>query len=113
MTSTPAAAQAKLPVADLATTQKLAKQRQVVILDVRTPAEYATGHLRHAQNLDVKAPDFATKAARLDTTKTYLLYCASGNRSGQAAAILQAQGFRKVVNGGGFKTLKEAGLKTE
>ncbi|GAA3947763.1 rhodanese-like domain-containing protein [Hymenobacter algoricola] len=112
-TATPAAAQARVPVTDLATTQKLVKQRQVVVLDVRTPAEYATGHLRHAQNLDFKAPDFAAKAAALDTTRTYVLYCASGNRSGQAAAILQEKGFRKVVNAGAFKELKAAGVKTE
>ncbi|RYU80498.1 rhodanese-like domain-containing protein [Hymenobacter persicinus] len=112
-TTCPAAAQAKVPVADVATTHKLAHKRNVVVLDVRTPAEYATGHLRQAQNLDFKAPDFAEKVAALDPTKTYLLYCASGNRSGQASAIMQEKGFAKVVNGGAFKDLKAAGLKTD
>ncbi|WP_167852213.1 rhodanese-like domain-containing protein [Hymenobacter elongatus] len=112
-TATPAAAQTKVPVADLTTTQKLVKQRQIVVLDVRTPAEYATGHLRHAQNLDFKAADFPARVAALDTSKTYVLYCASGNRSGQAAALMQEKGFARVVNGGGFKDLKAAGLKTE
>ncbi|GAA4007268.1 hypothetical protein GCM10022408_18970 [Hymenobacter fastidiosus] len=112
-TATPAMAQTKVPVTDLAVTQKLVKQRQVVVLDVRTPAEYATGHLRQAQNLDFKAADFPAKVAALDPAKTYVLYCASGNRSGQAAALMQEKGFPKVVNGGAFKDLKAAGVKTE
>ncbi|GGF09877.1 hypothetical protein GCM10011383_21360 [Hymenobacter cavernae] len=89
------------------------QQPDVVVLDVRTPDEYAGGHLQNARNLDFKAPDFPTQIAHLDTTKTYVLYCASGNRSGKAMAMMQQQGFRKVVNAGGFKTLKDSGLKTQ
>jgi len=89
------------------------QQPNVVVLDVRTPAEYTSGHLQNARNLDFKAADFSNQIAQLDTTKMYVLYCASGNRSGKAATLMQQQGFRKVVNAGGFKTLKENGLKTE
>ncbi|OUJ74511.1 rhodanese-like domain-containing protein [Hymenobacter crusticola] len=101
------------PIAAPATTAQLLQQPDVVVLDVRTPTEYASGHLQSARNLDFKATDFSTQIAHLDTAKTYVLYCASGNRSGKAGALMQQQGFRKVVNAGGFKTLKESGLKTE
>jgi phage shock protein E len=100
-------------VVDAVTTAKLMQQSGVVLLDVRTPAEYATGHIQGAQNLDFRAPDFVQQIAQLDHTKTYVLYCASGNRSNQAVMLMQEEGFPKVVNAGAFKTLKENGLKTE
>ncbi|SMC00159.1 Rhodanese domain protein [Hymenobacter roseosalivarius DSM 11622] len=98
---------------DAATAAKLIKQPNVVILDVRTPAEYATGHVRGAKNLDFRAPNFAQQIAHLDPIKTYLLYCASGNRSGQATKLMQTEGFPKVVDAGAFKTLQAGGLKIE
>ena len=96
-----------------AATAQLIQQPNVVVLDVRTPTEYADGHLQNARNLNFKDDNFPNQIARLDTTQTYVLYCASGNRSGKAMALMQQQGFRKVVNAGGFKTLKESGLQTE
>ncbi|MBC6607980.1 rhodanese-like domain-containing protein [Hymenobacter sp. BT188] len=98
---------------DAVTAAKLIKQPNVVVLDVRTPAEYATGHVRGAKNVDFRAPDFAQQIAQLDTTKMYMLYCASGNRSGQASKLMKAKGFAKVVDAGAFKTLQADGLKTE
>jgi phage shock protein E len=113
--TTPAAAQTApaVPIAPVAEVQKLLAQRQVVVLDVRTPEEFATGHLTQAKNLDFRAPDFAARAAKLDPSKTYVLYCASGNRSGKAAVILKEKGVQKVVNAGAFKALQEGGIKTE
>lgn len=108
-----AAAAPTRPVTPPAETQKLLKQRNVVVLDVRTPEEFATGHLRGAQNLNFRDPNFPTQLAALDTIKTYVLYCASGNRSGKAAVLMQEKGFRKLVNAGAFKDLQAAGLKTE
>jgi phage shock protein E len=108
--------QASAPVSGVvapATVVKIIQQPNVLVLDVRTPAEYATGHLRGAKNLDFRAPDFAQQIARLDPTKTYLLYCASGNRSSQASKLMQAKGFSKAVDAGAFKTLQAGGLKTE
>lgn len=102
-----------ITVVDAATTAKLIREPGVVLLDVRTPAEFATGHLEGAQNLDFRAPDFAQQIAELDPAKTYVLYCASGNRSSQAGKIMQEKGLQKVVNAGAFKTLKASGLKTE
>ncbi|UOQ70726.1 rhodanese-like domain-containing protein [Hymenobacter cellulosilyticus] len=85
----------------------------MVVLDVRTPEEFSTGHLRGAQNLNFRDPNFPSLLAGLDTTKTYVLYCASGNRSGKASVLMQEKGFRKLVNAGAYKDLKAAGVKTE
>ncbi|TGE24532.1 rhodanese-like domain-containing protein [Hymenobacter aquaticus] len=109
----PAAVAPSRPITPPAETQRLLRKRNVVVLDVRTPEEFATGHLAGAQNLNFRDPNFPTQLAALDTTKTYVLYCASGNRSGKAAVLMQEKGFRKLVNAGAFKDLKAAGMKTE
>ena len=80
-----------------------------VLLDVRTPAEYAEGHLENADNVDVMAPDFAARVDGLDRSRTYYLYCRSGNRSGQAARRMKEMGFENAHNIGGFETLAAAG----
>lgn len=53
----------------------------VTVIDVRTPAEFAQGHIPGAINMDVQGPDFAQQVARLDPQGKYALYCHSGNRS--------------------------------
>ncbi|MCB2410102.1 rhodanese-like domain-containing protein [Hymenobacter lucidus] len=111
--SAPAPAKPALPVTPVAEAKKLVKKREVVVLDVRTPEEFGTGHLRGAQNLNFRDPNFPTLLAGLDTAKTYVLYCASGNRSGKAAVLMQEKGFRKLVNAGAYKDLKAGGLKTQ
>lgn len=74
------------------------KNGGVQLLDVRTPQEFAAGHLPDAINIDVQDPDFEQKA--LDTikgSKTVYVYCRSGKRSMAAAHILAKDGY-KVVN---------------
>ena len=70
----------------------------VVVIDVRTPAEYATGHLRDAVNLDVQSSDFAARLADLDVSTSYAVYCQSGHRSELALEKLAAAGFTHVVD---------------
>ncbi len=73
------------------------------ILDVRTPAEFALGHLAGAVNLDFLAPDFAAHLSLLGRDAVYLLHCKSGARSTQALAVMQAQGFRFIYHmSGGY-----------
>ena len=84
-----------------------------VVLDVRTPAEYAHGRLQGAQLVDFLSPDFQRRVEGLDREATYFLYCRSGNRSGQAAEQMRAMGFRDVHNVGGFDELARAGFPTE
>lgn len=83
---------------DVATFKKLMSGSDVVILDVRTPGEIAQGKIAGAMELDFYSRDFAQKTAQLDKSKTYLIYCRSGNRSGQACNIMQQQGFSKLYN---------------
>lgn len=108
-----AMAKSSVPVAPLAEVRRALGQPAAVLLDVRTPAEFAAGHLPGAQNLDFRAPDFAQQVARLTPQTPYILYCASGNRSSQAAIIMQEKGFRKVVNAGAFKDLNAAGVRKQ
>lgn len=108
-TATPASVQDLAPGAFVAKTN----EPNVVVLDVRTPDEFAAGHVRGATNIDVTAPDFAAKIAALDPAKTYVLYCRSGNRSARAAANMQAAGFASLFNAGGFDALAAAGVPTE
>ncbi|MFZ4478266.1 MAG: rhodanese-like domain-containing protein [Rhodoferax sp.] len=71
-----------------------------LLIDVRTAAEYAGGHVEGAINLplDRFAQDYATVAP--DPSRQIILYCQSGARSGQALQFLQQQRYKQVVNGG-------------
>ena len=69
-----------------------------VLLDVRTPAEFAAGHLTGARNLDIESSGFATQIASLDKNATYALYCHSGNRSGAALEQMAAAGFTHLYD---------------
>jgi len=69
-----------------------------IVLDVRTPAEYASGHLPAAQNIDIEAPDFTTRIGALDKNATIAVYCRSGNRSGAVLEQMTAAGFTHVYD---------------
>lgn len=73
------------------------------MVDVRTPAEFAAGHLEGATNIDIEANDFAMKIAKLDKNASYLVYCRSGNRSAQAKSKMSATGFTHVTDGGAME----------
>ena len=83
----------------------------VIILDVRTPEEFASGHIEGALNIDFNSGDFANEITRLNPSETYAIYCRSGNRSGQAASIMHKAGFHDVSNlDGGVIDWTDAGL---
>jgi len=63
------------------------------LVDVRTPAEYAAGHLEGAINIDIYSPDFEKRLAALDKNAPLYLYCRSGARSGQAMSTAKSLGF--------------------
>lgn len=69
-----------------------------IILDVRTPAEVAGGKLPGSMNIDIFSRSFLANIDKLDKEKTYLVYCRSGNRSGQACNIMAGRGFTKLYN---------------
>ncbi|HUV17103.1 MAG TPA: rhodanese-like domain-containing protein [Ilumatobacteraceae bacterium] len=83
----------------------------LVVLDVRTPEEFAEGHLEGAVLVDFYAADFAEQLAALDTDVPYLVYCRSGNRSGQALGVMEQLGFASAVDvDGGIVAWADAGL---
>ena len=83
----------------------------LVILDVRTPEEFAEGHLEGAVMIDFYDLDFADQLAELDPDVPYLLYCRSGNRSGQTLALMEELGFTDVADvDGGINQWQAAGL---
>jgi len=87
-----------------------AAQSGVVTVDVRTPSEYAAGHLQGAVNIDVEDPSFDAKIATLDKNATYTVYCHSGRRSTLATDAMAKAGFTHVFNlSGGFQDLASAG----
>ena len=82
----------------------------VVVLDVRSAGEFASGHIQNAINIDVEAANFDTKIAKLDKTVEYAVYCHSGRRSGIAADKMAKAGFEKITNlNGGIGAWQAAG----
>ena len=93
--------------------QALIDAGDVLLLDVRTPEEFAEGHLAGAENIDFYATDFADQIGALDPDKKYVVYCRSGNRSGQATSLMAEQGFTTVADvDGGIVAWEAAGLPT-
>jgi len=83
------------------------------VIDVRTPAEYAAGHIAGARNIDVEGADFASAVSALDKGAAYLVYCHSGRRSAMAAEQMAAAGFTDIVDGGAMAELVTAGAPTQ
>ncbi|MEY3250945.1 MAG: hypothetical protein RLZZ27_1053 [Actinomycetota bacterium] len=83
----------------------------VITLDVRTPGEFAEGHIEGAQLIDFQSGNFENEISSLDKNATYAVYCRSGNRSGQAVKVMHDAGFHNVYNlNGGVVDWASAGL---
>ena len=79
-----------------------------VLLDVRTPTEFEEGNLPNSVNIDFTAPDFESKVKELETSKTYYVYCKSGNRSTKAVNKMDKLGFKNIVHlNDGYKNYKK------
>ncbi len=70
----------------------------VEIIDVRTPKEFHAGHIANAVLIDFYAKEFVETLEQLDKNNTYLLYCRSGNRSGQTLNLMHKLGFKAAYN---------------
>lgn len=68
----------------------------LVVLDVRTPEEFAAGALPGAILVDINGPSFTDEVSALDTDLPYLVYCRSGNRSAAAVEIMEDLGFGEI-----------------
>jgi rhodanese-related sulfurtransferase len=73
-----------------------------IVLDIRTPEEYDAGIIEGAINIDFYSNDFAQQLDGLDKDAHYVVYCNSGNRSGQANSTFEELGFTNVteIDGG-------------
>lgn len=78
--------------------QENAGNEDFIIIDLRTQNEFNSGHIEGALNIDYYASDFSTKLKALERDKTYLIYCASGNRSGNAFDSMRNLDFLTVYN---------------
>ncbi|MEY8019697.1 rhodanese-like domain-containing protein [Muriicola sp. SD30] len=80
-------------------TKKLSEDSNAVILDVRTPEEIEEGIIKDAMHIDIYTGQaFVDELQKLDKSKNYYVYCRSGNRSGQACAIMNSLGFDNAYN---------------
>ncbi len=89
-------------------------EKDIVVLDVRTPAEVAEGVIGTPVIVNYRDADFKEQLLALDKSKTYLVYCKGGGRSGQAKSLMDASGFESVYDlQGGITAWRSAGLATD
>ena len=69
-----------------------------IILDIRTPGEYQSGHLKDSIMIDYYSKSFGDQIGRLDRGKSYLVYCRSGNRSARSMALFEKLQFKKIYH---------------
>ena len=82
-----------------------------IILDIRTPGEYQSGHLKDAIIIDYYSKSFADEIGRLDKEKSYLVYCRSGNRSARSMDLFNKLKFQKIYHlSSGIKSWISEGL---
>ncbi len=89
----------------------LTTRPEVVVLDIRSPRETQSGHIKGAVFANYYDKDFAQQLAKLDKQTPYLLHCRSGGRSTKALATLKQLGFRNIIHlDGGISAWQRAGL---
>lgn len=99
-----------LPVEEYA--QKLNTDTTAYMIDVRTPEEYAEGHIEGAVLMNVMNEQaFLTGIDTLDASHTYYIYCRSGRRSQKASGLMGERGLKVVDLQGGYNAWQEAEKK--
>jgi len=78
--------------------EQISSKKDIQLIDVRTAAEFESGHLPNAVNIDYNANDFEQKISALNKTKPTYVYCLSGGRSSSALALISKIGFKEVYN---------------
>ena len=79
-------------------TEKVDMGTVAAVIDVRTPAEFTSGHLEGALNFDIQGMTFMEEIATLDPDATYLVYCRSGSRAAAAVDTMKSIGIDNVTN---------------
>lgn len=77
---------------------KIKQNPDAQIIDVRTPGEYANGHIKNSKNIDINSSDFQNQISALDKNKPVYVYCLSGARSSSASRSMINTGFKEVYN---------------
>lgn len=98
---------AALALTGCATAEPIELTSDTVVIDVRTPGEYAAGHLDGAVNLDLTSGQLAAEVPALDADDEYVVYCKSGNRSAQATQLMEQAGL-EVTDAGSMQLAADA-----
>jgi len=90
--------------------EKLITDKKVTVVDVRTPEEFAAGHIAGAKNINLNGKDFQDKLEKLDKSKPYLVHCAVGMRSAKACKKMNELQFKTLYDlQGGINAWKKDG----
>lgn len=93
---------------------RLRREKNYTIIDVRSAEEFASGHIPNAILIDINSPDFDGKIAALDPNRPYLVHCRSGRRSAVACSRMMAAGFKQLYHlEGGTIAWEAAGMPLE
>lgn len=98
---------AALALTGCAAAEPIELTSDTVVIDVRTPGEYAAGHLDGAVNLDLTSGQLASEIPALDADDEYVVYCKSGNRSAQATQLMEQAGL-EVTDAGSMQQAADA-----
>jgi len=94
--------------------EKAITNPDIQLVDVRTPAEFSSGHIAKAININVMDATFTNEISKLDKQKPVYIYCRSGARSQRAAATLMQNGFTQIIDlQGGINSWNAAGKAVE
>ena len=94
--------------------QKMEEDKDAVILDVRTAEEVESGVIGKPMIIDYFRKDFNARIKELDNSKTYLVYCATGFRSGETVRLMRKNGFKKAYNlAGGIQHWRKKNLPVQ
>lgn len=84
-----------------------------ILIDVRRPEEIDQSKIEGAIELNFESANFASQINKLDRGKTYYIYCRTGNRSAQAAQLMNDMGFESIIDlAGGIQSWTASGLPT-
>lgn len=103
----------RLLAAVLPAPPEIGPDEDVVFVDVRTPAEYASGHVAGARLIPQHEMHTRWKELRDQRKKRILVYCRTGSRSRVATQVLRSKGFDRAENAGGIGGLRRAGVEIE
>jgi len=86
--------------------------KDIVLIDVRTPQEYASGHIENSINIDFRGSNFKNLIGELDKNQDVYVYCKVGGRSAGAARLMEDMGFNKIYDlKGGINKWEKNGFK--